>query len=153
MCWRTQLKLWVWRHAQSMLHGQATRRPPDRWIIVGRTRDAVWNQMRDIEREAARSKQTFTSEKKMKSQPLKETGPKSTPKEKATGVAQNKDKVAPAPSITGGMASAPPRQVRPTIGPMHQGPRTLQTARKSILLEPRDYGSSISDAGPTMSNS
>ncbi|PMD46171.1 hypothetical protein L207DRAFT_561564 [Hyaloscypha variabilis F] len=125
---------------------------PDRWIIVGRTRDAVWNQMRDIEREAARSKQTFTSEK-MKSQPLKQTGPKSTPKEKATGVVQNKVKVAPAPSITGGMASAPPRQVRPTIGPMHKGPRTLQTARKSVLSEPRDYGSSSPDADPTMSNS
>lgn len=27
------------------------RPTPDRWIVIGRTRDAVWNQMRDIERE------------------------------------------------------------------------------------------------------
>lgn len=44
---------------------------PERWIIVGRTRDAVWNQMRGIGGEAARSKQTFTSEK-AKIQPPKE---------------------------------------------------------------------------------
>ncbi|KAF4626346.1 hypothetical protein G7Y89_g11814 [Cudoniella acicularis] len=36
----------------------ANKKPnPDRWIIIGRTRDAVWNQMREIERESARSKQ------------------------------------------------------------------------------------------------
>ena len=40
------------------------KRPsPDRWVIVGRTRDAVWNQMREIERETARSKQTLPKEK------------------------------------------------------------------------------------------
>ncbi len=40
------------------------KRPsPDRWIIVGRARDAVWNQMREIEREALRSKQNMFKEK------------------------------------------------------------------------------------------
>lgn len=36
---------------------------PDRWIVVGRTRDAVWDQMRDIEREALRSKENIGKEK------------------------------------------------------------------------------------------
>lgn len=36
---------------------------PDRWIVIGRTRDAVWNQMRDIERETPPSKQALSSEK------------------------------------------------------------------------------------------
>lgn len=42
---------------------------PDRWIIIGRSRDAVWNQMRDIER-AARSQQD-TSLKVKEKQTLK----------------------------------------------------------------------------------
>jgi len=39
------------------------RLSPDRWIIVGRTRDAVWDHMREIEREALRSKQNAPNER------------------------------------------------------------------------------------------
>jgi len=127
---------------------------PDRWIIVGRTRDAVWNQMREIEREASRSKQTFVSEK-TKSQTLKQTGPKPAPKQatNAPDIMQNKCKGPPAqPNVTS-KATVPPRQVRPTVGPMHKGPRTKQTARKSVFPDRRDYGSSSPDTGPSMAAS
>ncbi|CAD6439737.1 f3264f75-1397-40cf-9e4f-c25dccdfe720 [Sclerotinia trifoliorum] len=33
------------------------RPSPDRWIVIGRSRDAVWNQMREIERREARPKE------------------------------------------------------------------------------------------------
>jgi hypothetical protein len=35
---------------------------PDRWLIIGRTRDAVWEQMREIERQTSRSKETFAAD-------------------------------------------------------------------------------------------
>jgi hypothetical protein len=110
---------------------------PDRWIIVGRTRDAVWNQMRDIEREAARSKQTFASEK-AKSQAPKQTASKPAPKEKANAPAAIQRSPNPnsrPPTIVGNTGVPPRPGVRPTIGPMHQGPRTKQTARKSAFPE------------------
>lgn len=91
---------------------------PDRWIVIGRTRGAVWNQMRDIERETSRSKQALSSEK------TKPQAPKPfTPKVKAnatnathstskyTGNApasQTKARPAPAtPSISTQMAKVP----------------------------------------------
>jgi len=127
---------------------------PDRWIIVGRTRDAVWNQMREIERDASRSRQTFVSEK-TKSQTTKQTGSKPAPKQKtnAPNIVQNKPKGEPAQPIVTSKASVPSRQVRPIIGPIHKAPRTKQTARKNVFPERSNYGSSGPDAGPSMSTS
>lgn len=42
---------------------------PDRWLIIGRNRDAVWDQMREIEREAARSTQSLSKEKPSRATP------------------------------------------------------------------------------------
>ena len=51
------------------------KRPsPDRWIVVGRTKDAVWNQVREIERDVSQSKQTLSNE---------QPGNQRSPKEKA----------------------------------------------------------------------
>lgn len=95
---------------------------PDRWIIIGRTRDAVWNQMRETEREAARS-HTGGEELKAKkikvskdngSSPTKSGTPKVTPKSKAP--------VKPKPE------AKPP--------PAAKAPRTKQTARKNAFPSP-----------------
>ncbi|KAI9646549.1 hypothetical protein NHQ30_004542 [Ciborinia camelliae] len=41
------------------------RPSPDRWIVVGRSRDAVWNQMREIEQATARSRDSITKSKEI----------------------------------------------------------------------------------------
>ncbi|PVH79192.1 hypothetical protein DL98DRAFT_655604 [Cadophora sp. DSE1049] len=68
----------------------ANRKPyPDRWVVIGRTRDAVWNQMRDIEREVGRSKQTFSAEKK---KPLSTSNPAITTKKEAKSTPKRVEK-------------------------------------------------------------
>ncbi|KAH6724357.1 hypothetical protein BKA61DRAFT_28170 [Leptodontidium sp. MPI-SDFR-AT-0119] len=108
---------------------------PDRWVIIGRTRDAVWNQMRDIEREVGRSKQTFSIEK-TKPQSAKKV--ESTPSIKNVKAASNV-KSAKQDATSSASTKAVPRARSPLrMGPLPRprGGRTLQTARKSAFVEP-----------------
>lgn len=54
---------------------------PDRWLIIGRHRDAVWNQMQEIQRETLRSKPTNPAIPALKPQAQKQN---SLPKTKPT---------------------------------------------------------------------
>ena len=47
---------WSSNRAYRYIWNRSHKPSPDRWVIVGRTRDKIWNQMRKIERETARSK-------------------------------------------------------------------------------------------------
>ncbi|QSZ30904.1 hypothetical protein DSL72_000462 [Monilinia vaccinii-corymbosi] len=108
------------------------RPTPDRWIVVGRNRDAVWNQMREIERAAARSKQDTSKVKE-----------KQTPKSKASNSAsllqlseseypgyrtkQTARKSAPSTGTHDSLFDDTETHVARRILPL---PRTKQTARK-----------------------
>lgn len=102
------------------------KRPsPDRWIIVGRTRDAVWNQMREIEREALRFKQNALKEKAPSRKPKAESLPmtNSTP----ASSAQKK------PTASGGGATVTSRIVKVTPqSDTDPPPRKKQIARRSV---------------------
>jgi hypothetical protein len=113
------------------------KRPsPDRWIIVGRTRDAVWNQMREIEREALRSKQNALKEKAPSRKPKAESQPmtNSTP----ASSAQKK------PTASGGGATVTSRIVKVTPqSDTDPPPRKKQIARRSV-----PFGMSRIDSTP-----
>ena len=122
---------------------------PDRWVVVGRTRDAVWNQMRDIEREATRSKQTFSAEKEKPKQICKpgastKKEAKSTPKPAEEASSSSVNRMAKAISIpkakleskSPASKKAIPRMRSPLrLGPTPrpEGFRPKQTARKTAL--------------------
>ncbi|XMA15363.1 hypothetical protein WAI453_008154 [Rhynchosporium graminicola] len=103
---------------------------PDRWLIIGRTRDVVWSQMKEVEREAGRSKQTYAAEK-TKPKPTKQA--KSVAKDK-TSISRVKsgDQNTKSSSEVVHRARSPLR-----IGPMPRpvGEQRLQTARKSAFPE------------------
>jgi hypothetical protein len=97
---------------------------PDRWIIVGRTRDAVWNQMRDIEREALRSKESVGKEK-IKTQAAKSGGVSENVKSSSsTPIPPKKEAVKR--STSSGVARAPKSKSSP-----EPVPRPKQTARRA----------------------
>ena len=122
---------------------------PDRWVVIGRTRDAVWNQMRDIEREVVRSKQTFSAEKEKPQQSPKPAAmtkkdAKSTvrPAEGASSSSLNR-KVNTTPLSKAKPETKPPASkkaiprmrspLRLGHTPRPEGFRPKQTARKSAL--------------------
>lgn len=94
------------------------RPSPDRWIVIGRSRDAVWNQMREIERPAARPKEDMPKvrEKQTSKEPLggptKQTARKSA---QSTGTHDN---------LFGETATHAARPILPL-------PRKRQKARKN----------------------
>lgn len=104
----------------------AERPSPDRWIIVGRTRDAVWTQMREIEREAHRSKQG----------PHKEKAPSKPPKaailpatsSTAASSPQKKPAAKQGRATVASKISAPQMNAEPS-------PRKIQTARRSAPFD------------------
>ncbi|RAL67783.1 hypothetical protein DID88_008510 [Monilinia fructigena] len=105
---------------------------PDRWIIVGRSRDAVWNQMRDIER-ASRSQQDI-SPKANEKQTLKHSASESIlptqlsePKPSGTRTKQTARKSAPSTSTHDSLFDETETHTARQILPL---PRRKQTARK-----------------------
>jgi hypothetical protein len=107
-----------------------TKKPtPDRWLIIGRTRDAIWNQMREIERETARSKQNLPTDK-----------PKpQTPKQNAPKLSKESKTPKSAPPQHRPQQNQDVLPKNPPYGPLSRPP---QTARKSVVpdREPRPYG-------------
>ncbi|KAL2075435.1 hypothetical protein VTL71DRAFT_378 [Oculimacula yallundae] len=112
---------------------------PDRWCIIGRTRDAVWNQMREIEREAGRSKQTFAAEKTnpksaKSAKPAKQGEAKSTAKEsKSTSHVRQAEQGTKSTSSNAAQRARSPLQT--DSKPKTKGGRTLQAASKTALPE------------------
>ncbi|KAA8572805.1 hypothetical protein EYC84_003382 [Monilinia fructicola] len=105
---------------------------PDRWIIIGRSRDAVWNQMRDIER-AARSQQD-TSLKVKEKQTLKHSASGSIlppqsfePKPSGNRTKQTARKYAPSTGTHDSLFDETEAHTARQILPL---PRKKQTARK-----------------------
>jgi len=96
---------------------------PDRWIIIGRTRDAVWNQMREIEKQAARSNTSGDEPKTKKAKTSKNLGESPAKSKVSKALSNSKPK---APVIQKPKASEPP---------VAKGPRTKQTARKNAFPE------------------
>ncbi|ESZ96072.1 hypothetical protein SBOR_3549 [Sclerotinia borealis F-4128] len=108
------------------------RPSPDRWIVVGRSRDAVWNQMRDIERAAARSKED--TPKKIGRQTPKSSSPKSvvTPRwsesiPPAVRTKQTARKSAPSTGTHDNLFAETETYAARSVLPL---PRKKQTARK-----------------------
>jgi hypothetical protein len=124
---------------------------PDRWIIIGRTRDAVWNQMREIEKQAARLNTGGEEPKAKKAKVSRDVG-ESPAKSKASKAVLNSTPKAPVTQKP--KASEPPakaHQKKQTARknafpesssreyenpPAAMKPRTKQTARKSVFPSP-----------------
>lgn len=77
-----------------------TRPIPDRWIIIGRSRDAVWNQMRDIQRSGAKySGSQDTSQPQPKAKVRTPRATTDTPKKQAVIAARPRVLYANPPSV------------------------------------------------------
>ncbi|TVY17411.1 hypothetical protein LARI1_G004212 [Lachnellula arida] len=125
---------------------------PDRWMIIGRTRDAVWNQMREIEKEAAGSNTGGGEPKAKKAKVSNDVGASavrsktftatssSTPKASVTQKPKpSKPDVIKAPqkkqtARKDAFPESSPREHEHPSAPTK--PRTKQTARKSVFQSP-----------------
>ncbi|TVY25772.1 hypothetical protein LHYA1_G005307 [Lachnellula hyalina] len=96
---------------------------PDRWMIIGRTRDAVWNQMREIEKGAA-GPNTGGGEPKTKKAKVSNGVGESAVKSKTLNSASSSTPKAP---VTQKPKPSEPRGA--------EGPRKKQTARKNAFPE------------------
>lgn len=104
---------------------------PDRWLIIGRHRDAVWNQMQEIQRETLRSKQSSPAKSRTPAQAEEPNAPpkKKQAAKKSTPVGSqvtNQNR----PSFSAPAAQTPIVQSSPK-------PRTKQTA-----IRPKPFASS-----------
>ena len=96
---------------------------PDRWMIIGRTRDAVWNQMREIEKGAA-GPNTGGGEPKTKKAKVSNGVGESAVESKTLNSASSSTPKAP---VTQKPKPSEPRGA--------EGPRKKQTARKNAFPE------------------
>ncbi|EKD19885.1 hypothetical protein MBM_01837 [Drepanopeziza brunnea f. sp. 'multigermtubi' MB_m1] len=107
---------------------------PDRWVIIGRTRDAVWNLMREIEREVERSKHEFAAEKannppKGSSKPDAHKTSTTTLKKEAKSTASSKPPVPKA-------STAPVKK----DGRLNSAPKVKQESKSSPAPKARQEG-------------
>ncbi|TVY47854.1 hypothetical protein LOCC1_G002940 [Lachnellula occidentalis] len=96
---------------------------PDRWIIIGRTRDAVWNQMREIEKEAAGSN-TGGGEPKAKKAKVSNDIEISAARSKTLKAASSSTSKAP--------VTQKPKRNEPHVA---EAPQKKQTAKKTAFPE------------------
>ncbi|KAJ8064598.1 hypothetical protein OCU04_006927 [Sclerotinia nivalis] len=110
------------------------RPSPDRWIIIGRSRDAVWNQMREIERSAARPKEDIPKVREKqtsKVDPSEMVAPSKLFESKPPGgrTKQTARKIAPSTGTHNSLFGETEAHAARPILPL---PRKRQTARKNV---------------------
>lgn len=111
----------------------SSRKPsPDHWLVIGRDSKAVLDQVRQVEREASRSKQTFAGSA-AKTQAPKEKAPKSSLPKASQGTTKKAESPAVKQPSKPSQMSANPRMKPPIVSSFGPTPRTKQTARKSVL--------------------